>query len=81
MACPDLDNEFMQVEVITKGEDENNTYSIGAVAKVSCTPGFGMNLNNETVKCEKGRWRPKVPQCSACTSSLSTNHLSQNSLP
>ncbi|ODN01859.1 Locomotion-related protein Hikaru genki [Orchesella cincta] len=66
MACPSLDHdEFMQVEVIRNGDDVNNTFSLGAVAKISCTPGFGMNLNNETVTCEKGRWKPKLPQCSA----------------
>lgn len=67
MSCPSLDHdEFMQVEVIKNGEDANNTYSIGAVAKISCTPGYWVNINNETVVCEKGKWKPKLPQCSAC---------------
>lgn len=73
MSCPSLDHDaFMLVEVIQNGEDVNNTYSLGAVAKISCTPGYGVNLNNETVTCEKGRWRPKLPQCSARESPRST---------
>lgn len=66
MSCRSLDHDpYMLVEVTRNGDDTNNTFSVGAVAKISCTPGFGVNLNNETVTCEKGKWKPKLPQCSA----------------
>ncbi|OXA56007.1 sushi, von Willebrand factor type A, EGF and pentraxin domain-containing protein 1 isoform X2 [Folsomia candida] len=64
--CPNLDHDpFIQTEVIQAGDEQNETFSAGAIVKVSCKPGFGVNLPNETVRCDKGKWRPKIPQCSA----------------
>jgi len=65
--CPSLEDfdEYMQIQVIQPGSYENETFSAGAVVKVSCNSGFGVNVPNETVRCDKGRWKPKVPQCSA----------------
>lgn len=63
-----LDHDpYIQKETIQAGEDINQTYSHGSVVRVSCTHGFGVNLPNETIKCVQGRWKPKLPQCSACT--------------
>ncbi|CAG7785566.1 unnamed protein product, partial [Allacma fusca] len=64
--CDPLENEYIQKEVITPGDDENATeFSSGALLKVSCIHGFGVNLPNETVRCVQGKWKPKVPQCNA----------------
>ncbi|XP_021948742.1 sushi, von Willebrand factor type A, EGF and pentraxin domain-containing protein 1 isoform X2 [Folsomia candida] len=64
--CSGLDHDpYIQKETIQAGEDINQTYSHGSVVRVSCTHGFGVNLPNETIKCVQGRWKPKLPQCSA----------------
>ncbi len=66
--CPSLDHDpYIQVEQVKGGSDPNNTdVSEGAVVRVSCSHGYVVNLSNDTIICEKGKWRPKVPQCSAC---------------
>ncbi|ODN01862.1 Locomotion-related protein Hikaru genki [Orchesella cincta] len=65
--CPSLAEEpYIEIEVIRPGSDPNNTdVSEGAALKVSCTHGFGVNLQNDTIVCDKGRWRPKFPLCAA----------------
>lgn len=61
-------DENLVIELITKGNDPNNTdVSEGAVIRVSCTHGYGVNLPNDTITCdERGRWRPKNPHCNPC---------------
>jgi len=67
LVCEPLDEEeHLGFDIIQAGEDENQTFSSGAVVKVSCAHGFGVNLPNDTIRCEKGKWKPKLPQCHAC---------------
>jgi hypothetical protein len=68
LICETLNDHdpHLNYEVLQVGEEENQTFSSGAVVKVSCTHGFGVNLPNDTIKCVQGKWKPKLPQCNAC---------------
>jgi len=66
MTCDSFDDdEYIQAEVINWGSDDNTSYVPGTIVKVSCVKGFGVNLPNETTECKNGKWKPKVPSCSA----------------
>ena len=36
----------------------------GSVLRVSCDPGFELNSAKRKVRCRRGEWRPKSPECS-----------------
>ncbi|KAL0277452.1 UNVERIFIED_CONTAM: hypothetical protein PYX00_004721 [Menopon gallinae] len=62
--CEPLSNEpFFLVSVIKYGKDPNMTNSAGTVIQVTCGPGYGLNLENNTAKCIRGSWKPAVPEC------------------
>lgn len=69
--CEPLTNDsFFVVHVLKRGRDPNVTNSAGTVIKVSCSPGYGLNLiKNNTAKCIRGSWKPETPRCSVlpCT--------------
>ncbi|XP_075238047.1 hig-anchoring scaffold protein isoform X3 [Lycorma delicatula] len=55
---------FMEIEIIKPGRDPNVTYSHGAVVKITCSRGYGLNIgDNTTARCNRGRWKPDKPLC------------------
>ncbi|RWS13910.1 Sushi: von Willebrand factor type A: EGF and pentraxin domain-containing protein 1-like protein, partial [Dinothrombium tinctorium] len=68
-------NPTMKLSVTKIGEGPE-TYSHGAIVKVSCSPGYELNIGkNRTVRCIRGFWKPKEPECiiSPCTVPLIAN--------
>ncbi|XP_066943300.1 sushi, von Willebrand factor type A, EGF and pentraxin domain-containing protein 1-like isoform X2 [Macrobrachium rosenbergii] len=62
--CADIPIEqYLRVEVLRPGRDDNYTYSAGARVKVTCLHGYGLNIGNRTAKCAKGKWKPMKPEC------------------
>ncbi|RWS31978.1 Sushi: von Willebrand factor type A: EGF and pentraxin domain-containing protein 1-like protein [Leptotrombidium deliense] len=56
-------NAAMKV-AISKIGDGVETYSHGAVVHVTCALGYELNIGaNNTVRCARGFWKPKEPEC------------------
>lgn len=64
-SCSPLPNDtYIKVEIVKVGRDKNNTYSSGTVVKITCSEGYGSNVQeNETAKCVRGKWKPVMPEC------------------
>lgn len=68
LPCEPLSSEpFVNIEIVKHGRDPNVTFSSGAVVKMVCGKGYGLNLPaNKTAKCVRGKWRPTKPDCLIC---------------
>ena len=53
-----------RLDIIKNGRDPNNTWSQGAMLRLTCSTGFVSNLPNGTSRCTRGKWKPVKPQCS-----------------
>lgn len=61
--CKELKETNWKTFVIVKYGIANNIYSHGTVIKLKCSKGYHSNIGNAKVKCAKGIWKPKQPEC------------------
>ncbi|GIY74358.1 CUB and sushi domain-containing protein 1 [Caerostris darwini] len=65
-SCTLRETDFLEVEIVRMGRG-NESLPHGTVINVSCSAGYQLNVRNRTVKCVRGRWKPREPECHTCT--------------
>merc|ERR1719192_2077422 len=62
--CPDLNLEVMTAKIMKRRGGGGGYYNAdGVTLKVSCSSGFSLNLPKAKVRCRRGEWKPKAPEC------------------
>ncbi|XP_014258644.1 CUB and sushi domain-containing protein 3 isoform X2 [Cimex lectularius] len=54
---------YMKLDILKKGRDNNNTYPHGTLVRLTCATGYSSNLPNGTAKCVRTKWKPAKPLC------------------
>lgn len=64
---------YMKIDIVKAGRDPNTTHSHGVTLKIHCAQGYGLNIGeNNTARCNRGRWKPEKPHCRICKQSIHT---------
>ena len=60
--CPPINDDNLGIEIVRHGKN-NAHYSRGSTLKLSCKPGYELNLSKKKIRCRKGNWAPGMPEC------------------
>ena len=60
--CPPIVDENIEIDIIKQGKNRV-MHSRGSALKVSCKPGYSLNLAKKKIRCRKGNWLPGTPEC------------------